>query len=202
MAGPAPDVRDVDAVPESIGQPGNEWQRHVDQGGVVDGAAVLGHDGLEPRERRVRDPAAVPEALHDLVFHRRHQPDVLHPGGEVLHAGRAGEPGGVRGGQRIGSRLAVVLDDPTGGHHRQPFPDVPLVEPGRRGDLGARCRGHPRHGVEQRGPVADAHHQGQRGLVHGAKHPLREFLRQPDLPSAVASPSRAAAAAVAGQMPP
>ena len=99
MAGPAADVRDVDAVTEPAGEPGHERQRPVDEGGVVDGAAVLGHDGLEPREGRVRDPASVPEALHDLVFHHRHQPDVLHSGGEVLHAGRPGEPGGVPGGQ-------------------------------------------------------------------------------------------------------
>jgi two-component system, OmpR family, sensor histidine kinase BaeS len=177
VTGPATDVGDVDALAEPAGQPRYQRQRHVDQGGVVHGSAVLGHDRLEPRVRRVRHPATGAETVHDLVFHHRHQPDVLHAGGKVVQAGRPGEPVGVTGGQRIRSRLAVVLDDPAGGHRRQPFPHVPLVERGPRRDLGARRGRHCRHDVEQSGAVAHAHHQGQRGLVHRAEHPLGEFRR-------------------------
>jgi hypothetical protein len=169
----------VDALPEPVDQPRHQRQHHVDQAGVVNGAAVLGHDRLEPGERRVRDPAAAAEAVHDPIFHLRHQPDVLHPGGEIVDARGPGEPDGVVGGQPVRSRRAVVLDDPAGGHHRQPLPDIPLVERGARGDLGARGRGHRRHDVEQPGAVAHAHHQGQRGLVHHAEHPVGEFRRVP-----------------------
>jgi hypothetical protein len=51
VAGPASDVGGVDGVPEPAGQAGYQRQRHVDQIGVVNRAAVLGHDGLELRER-------------------------------------------------------------------------------------------------------------------------------------------------------
>jgi hypothetical protein len=96
----------------------------------------------------------------------RQQPDGLHPDRQVAQAGRPGEPGGVLGGQREGARDAVVVDDPPGGHHRQPFPHVALVEPGPRGDRVAGRRGHAGHDVEQPGAVAHAHHQRHRGLVH------------------------------------
>jgi hypothetical protein len=106
----------------------------------------------------------------------RQQPDVLHPDRQVAQAGRPGEPGGVLGGQREGPRGAVVIDDPRGRHHRQPFPDVAFVKTGPGGDRGAGRRGHPGHGVEQPGAVTHAHHQRHRGLVHRAEHPLGEFL--------------------------
>ena len=179
MTGTASDVRDVDTVPEPVDQPGNKRQRHVDQGGIVNGAAVLSHDSLKLRERRVRNSAAVAEAVHDLIFDQRQQPDVLHPYREVAPPGGPGEPGGVIGGQRKRSRRAIVIDDSPGGHHRQPFPDVPFVERCARGDLRARCRGHSGHDIEQSRAVAHAHHQGQGGLIHRVEHPLGEVRRTP-----------------------
>jgi hypothetical protein len=142
VAGPAPDVGDVDALSEPADQPWYQRQHISDQGGAGNGTAVLGHDRLEPRERRVRHPAAMPETVHDLVFDQRHQPDVLHAGGEIVQAGCPGEPGSMITGQPVGLRGAIVLDDPAGGHHRQPFPDVPLVKTGARHDLGACRPGH------------------------------------------------------------
>jgi hypothetical protein len=119
----------------------------------------------------------MPEAVHDLVFHQCQQPDVLHPDGQVAQAGRPGEPGGVLSGQPECPSRAVVIDDPPGGHHRQPFPDVALVKTGPGGDRVAGGRGHPGHDVEQACAVTHAHHQRHRGLVHRAEHPLGEFLR-------------------------
>jgi hypothetical protein len=124
-------------------------------------------------------PPPLPEAVHDLVFDQRQQPDVLHPYREVAPPGGPGEPGGVIGGQRKGSRRAVMIDDSPGGHHRQPFPDVPFVERRARGDLRARRRGHRGHDVEQSRAVAHAHHQGQCGFIHRVEHPPGEVRRVP-----------------------
>jgi hypothetical protein len=60
-------------------------------------------------------------------------------------------------------------------HRCQPLPDVPLVKRGARRDLGTGPSGHIRHDIKQPGTVAHAHHQGQRGLVQHAVHPLGEF---------------------------
>jgi hypothetical protein len=51
MTRTAPTSRDVDTVLEPAHQPRNHRQRHIDQGRIVNGAAVLSHDSLELRER-------------------------------------------------------------------------------------------------------------------------------------------------------
>src|SRR4029079_3195016 len=66
VTGSAADVGDVDARPEALDEAAHQRQGDLDEGGVVDGAAVLGHQGLESRERRIPNAAAVAEAAQDV----------------------------------------------------------------------------------------------------------------------------------------
>jgi hypothetical protein len=56
MARTASDVRDLDTLLEPVNQPRNQRQRHIDQGRIVHGAAVFGHESLETSGR----PGTVP----------------------------------------------------------------------------------------------------------------------------------------------
>ena len=177
VAGSAADVGDVDARPEALDEAGHQRQGDLDEGGVVDGAAVLGHQGLKSRERGIPDAAAVAEAAQDVVFDLGEQPDVLGLQGEVVRAGGAGQPRGVRGRQREGHRRRVVVDDASGGHRRQPFPHVAFVQPGDLGDPFAGGRRQCGHRVEQAATVTNADHQRQHAGVHHVQQPLGELRR-------------------------
>jgi hypothetical protein len=82
------------------GQARDQRQRHIDQGRTVNSAAGFSHESLELGERRVRNPAAIAEAVHDLIFCQRQQPRQLRQYRQIIRAGSLGEEGGVVGGQR------------------------------------------------------------------------------------------------------
>jgi len=158
-------------------QPRNQRQRRIDQGRIANSAGVFGHDSLQPRECRVRDPATMAEAVHDLIFYQRQQPHILRQYPKIVQASGPGEPGRVIGGQRKGTRRAIMIDDCPRGHRAQPLPDIPLVQRRFSCDLGARRHRHCGHGIEQARTVADTDHQRQRGLVQHVHHPLGELCR-------------------------
>ena len=70
IAWPLPQPMSATSMPglEPLRQPRHERQDRVDQRGVEDCAAVLRHQRLEARERRVGHAAAVAEAVDDLVL--------------------------------------------------------------------------------------------------------------------------------------
>ena len=75
MALTAADVGDVDAGAQPVDEAG-ERDDHVEQGGVVDGGALLGHGVVEALVVVVGQPAAGAEPLDDLgddLAHHRDQ---------------------------------------------------------------------------------------------------------------------------------
>lgn len=117
------------------------------------------------------------EAVHDLVFYQGQQPHILRQYRKIVQASSPGEPGRVIGGQRKGTRRAIMIDDSPRGHRAQPLPDIPLVQRRFSCDLRARRRGHRGHDIEQTRTVADTDHQSQRGLIQHVHHPLGEIRR-------------------------
>ncbi len=99
----AADVGHVDAGLQARREAGHERQDRVDQRGVVDCGAVLGHQLLEARERRVRDAAAVAEALDQRLLDLGQQGDELGLHRQVVGAGGPRQPGRVLGRQRVGA---------------------------------------------------------------------------------------------------
>jgi hypothetical protein len=74
-------------------------------------------------------------------------------------------------------RRRVVADDAARRHGAQPFADIALVESGARGELLAGQRRRIGQRVKQAGPVTDADHQPQHGIVEDIDHAPGECLR-------------------------
>ena len=124
----------------------------------------------------VRHAAAVLEARDDVVLDGGEARDPLRLDGEVVGGGRAREPGGVLGRQRVAARLGVDLDDASGRHRAEPLADVALVEPGRVGELLARRVVERGKRVEEARTVTDGDHHHERAAVQQVEHAPGERL--------------------------
>ena len=138
---------------------------------------VLSHQLLEPRVRRVRDTAAVAEAVDQRLLHLGQQGNEPGLNRQVVGAGGPRQPGRVLGRERVGAGSRVVVDHPTGQHRPKPLADVALVQPSRLRNLLAGRRRETCHHVEQADLVADARHQRDAGAVQDVHHAPGEGLR-------------------------
>ncbi|MBK5104746.1 MAG: GNAT family N-acetyltransferase [Burkholderiales bacterium] len=75
MARTAANVGHGDPALKTLHESGNQRQDRVKQGSVQNRAAVLSHELGEGPKLRVRNTAAVPEAVHDPVFDLRQEAD-------------------------------------------------------------------------------------------------------------------------------
>jgi hypothetical protein len=66
----------------------------------MNGAAVLGHEGVELRVRRVGHATAITEAVDDLILDQSEQADVLCLQREVCRARGPGQPARTGRGRR------------------------------------------------------------------------------------------------------
>ena len=66
-------------------------------------ATVLSHQLLEPGKRRVRDTAAVAEAVDQRLLHLGQQGNELGLNRQVVGAGGPRQPGRVLGRERVGA---------------------------------------------------------------------------------------------------
>jgi hypothetical protein len=71
----------------------------------------------------------------------------------------------VLGRQKVSFGLGIVVDDTPCYHRAKPLPNVSLVQLCGSRDLGERGGGQGRHAVEEPGPMPDAHHERERGVV-------------------------------------
>jgi len=97
--------------------------------------------------------------------------------GEVARAGGSGQPGGAFGWQDEGQRRRIVVDEPAGGHRRQPLAHVAFIQSSCFGDLKTARRRQRRHGVEQARSMPDAGHQCEHARVQDTDQTFGELLR-------------------------
>src|SRR5512145_898737 len=90
-----------------------------------------------------------------------------------IPTGRARETDGVLRRQDEARRACVVLHDAAGRHGAEPLADVSLVQTGAIRKLLARGRSSGRR-LEEAGPMADVHHEGQ----HAARVVAEQFSRE------------------------
>lgn len=173
MPAAAANVGHVDALRHAFGQALDEGKDVVEEGGVVDGGAVLRHDAVEFAVLRIRHAPAPAEALDQRRLHPGHQRDELGQARQVVRSGGMSQAGVfrrqlVRGGPR------VVRHHPASGHGAQPLPDVALLQSGGVSDLGARRWRQLSQRVEQPDVVAHTQQERQRRVVDGRNDPAGE----------------------------
>ncbi len=171
------DVERVDPGREVLEQPAGERKDVLAQA-LHDGlTALFRHHGMEARVGAVRHAAAVAERLDDMVLRSAQHRDPLRGDGDVVWARLARQADGVLGRQAVGPGVGVERDDASRHHRAEPLANVAFVQLRGLRDLRRRGRRQVRHAVEQPGPVPDAHHHRQAGVVDDLQRAFVEPIR-------------------------
>ena len=176
MAAAAANVRYVDSSRQPVDKARDERERGTEKRRVEHGRTLFGHELLKPREPGVGHSTALSKRVHNFRFHFTEHRYELGQSGHVVGPGSARQHCRVFGWEVVTLGGCVVDDDPPRCERTQPFAHVPLVQPGRIGDLGACGRTKVGHGIQQTGAMADAEHEGERAAIEDTHHLAAEGL--------------------------
>ena len=169
-------VKNIDSPLEPFDEPVRERQRLLQQCRLEDRRRQLSHVRVEVPELRVRNAAAVPEALDEVVVDRRHLSNDLGERGHVVGPCRPRQKNSMFRRQHIRARPRVVFDNPADRHRAQPFAHIPLVQAARPSDLRTRRGRQTGQSIEQPRPVSQPEHQRQKPTVNDPERLLTKRL--------------------------